>query len=500
MNLSEWMLTLTLLGMEALCAAVLACAIVLWRWRLIDQLGAAIASKQSSRLSALRRFQAQGLYAQACYLVTMIGLATVPTLFFDMGPFGAQVCFWGIVVIGSLLFYEALTALVLYTPTQRRLRGSAIPRAPYLSHKLKALAVQYTPALLLLEAVGALYWLNFPPYRWLLVVCVALFLVARGVCSVQLQRWLVDAKPLEETPWAALNPRIQAWARRAGISLDRIYASYIGSAGTTNVGVSGVWRPALFIGAAFLSQTDWRQQDAVFCHELGHLRLRHIPMNIAMNTLKGALFAVVLCGIDVRQFDFFMTGGTVPTHFPIFLDAAGVFYLLWAGVYFFDRWRRRRNEFACDTFSAELTGDPLAMAVGLHTVVTLGGWTMTRRAGDHPTPLNRLNALMERLWQGGSLAPWAYTPVPAQTQFTLANHLLTAPFDAAPMPAPVPTTSYPSVAAPFPAPPRPVTPSRALTSAYFPVGLPIWPPTLSGDTATSVSRETDATASPEPSH
>lgn len=432
---------------ESLAALVLALAILLWRRRQLDRLAAEIAEHRSTRIAALRRFALQGASLQAVYIVGTLAIVFAPDLFFDLGPFGARLCCWGATLLYAYALYDALTARLLYGAIQRRLRGSHAPSGPLLRYKWKTMLAQYLPALLLVEVLGALYLLGFPPYRLALVPLAALVVGLRGALAPHLQRWLLDARPLSETQWAELALRIAAWERRAQAPLAQpVYVTTIGGQGVGNVGVSGLWRPTLFIGASFLAHTEWRQRDAVICHELGHVRLRHVPLNILSAALEAALFVALLCAVDLRQLLAPFSNAPAPhLSLPNAL-LGGVLAFAWIGIYRFDRWRRRHSEFACDSFSALLTGDPLAMAVGLHTVVSLNGQQMMRAAGfadTHPRPLDRVNALMAELAAGSVHAPWAFAPVPAETQFRLAGRALTAPFDAATLPAPVPATPYP---------------------------------------------------------
>ena len=444
---------------ELLAALVLTLALILWRRRLLDHLSAEIAAHRSTRIAALRRFARQGASLQAVYIVVILGAVFAPDLFVDLGPFGARIGYWGVTLLLTYALYDALNAKLLYGPIQRRLRGSQAPIEPLLRHKWKAMLLRYTPMLALITALGALYLLDFPWYRWALVPLAALALIARGLAAPALQRWLLDARPLNETQWADLAPRIAAWERRAQVRLARVYVTTIGAQGVSNVGVNGIRRPVLCIGASFLAHSEWRQRDAVICHELGHVRLRHLPFNILMNALEAALVAALLCAVDLRQVFALFSNVAAPRSLPMMLLGA-LLALAWLAVFRFARWRRRQSEFACDSFSARLTGDPLAMAVGLHTVVSLNGQQMMRNAGladTHPRPLDRVNALVAELATGASQPPWAFAPVPAETQLRLAGRALTAPFSAATVPAPVPAVPYPS--RPHPAYAVPILPA-----------------------------------------
>ncbi|MEO7003265.1 MAG: hypothetical protein ABI068_15740, partial [Ktedonobacterales bacterium] len=196
---------------DLLAALVLTLGMILWRRRLLEHLSAEIAAHRSTRIAALRRFARQGASLQAVYIVVMLGVVFAPDLFVDLGPFGARIGCWGVILLLAYALYDALTAKLLYGPIQRRLRGSQTLIEPLLRHKWKAMLLRYTPLLALVVTLGALYLLGFPWYRWALVPLAALAMALRGVYSPALQRWLLTAQPLAATPWATLAPRIAAW-------------------------------------------------------------------------------------------------------------------------------------------------------------------------------------------------------------------------------------------------------------------------------------------------
>src|SRR5579884_1281072 len=114
---------------------------------------------------------------------------------------------------------------------------------------------------------------------------------------------------------------------------------------------------------------------------------------------------------------------------------------VWVVVTYLDRLRRRWAELECDRFSAELTGDPLAMSVALLTIETLTGARRDWWGVTHPSTERRLRLLGRLLSGDGPRAPCWRRKVPAGIRASSGGHALTVPLDQAPPPPPLPPPS-----------------------------------------------------------
>lgn len=105
-------------------------------------------------------------------------------------------------------------------------------------------------------------------------------------------------------------------------------------------------------------------------------------------------------------------------------------------------WRQTQ---AADRFAVDLTGDPLALAVALHTLATLSrGPTASLFAG-----LARNRALtqarferLNRLLSEPDARSWPSEPVPAMAAVQASLPDVAIALDRAPAPKPVPATAY----------------------------------------------------------
>jgi Zn-dependent protease with chaperone function len=384
-------------------------------------------------------------------------------------------------ILTSLALYAVLAAWLLTPRAWVTLRGSAFRTSAYIAYVAKAVLLGYVPILLFIETAALLFVFDLAPYRWLLLPVVALWMSLVGFISPWLRIWLTGAVPLERTIWADLAPRILAWAKLAGAQVDNLRVDYIEDGNAVNAVLAGVRRRTLFLGAELLESTDWRQRDTVIGHELGHARLRHLPTNTLTDILRISLFAALILAAVDPSFAYALfpslarDPATAPSALsvalaPLVVGGIAVASLIVSSI---DRRRRHRAELDCDRFSAHLTGDPLAMAVVLHTIITLIGYPLKQRSRTHPTFSQRQQAMMQLLYQPGPRAPWAYVPVPSAVPYVDPPFTYTVPLDQAPPPAPA--QAHPPMAPPpfAPVAPYPPLPPYLPVPAY--AGMPLYP-------------------------
>ncbi|MBA3824805.1 MAG: hypothetical protein H0X24_13035 [Ktedonobacterales bacterium] len=98
-----------------------------------------------------------------------------------------------------------------------------------------------------------------------------------------------------------------------------------------------------------------------------------------------------------------------------------------------------RIEFACDSTSAYLTGDPIALMVALANMNQQLRFDSKRASMSHPAIEQR----WQRLSKLPANAPWADEPIPTrQLTFSYAGRALTQPLVGGHSPAPLPPVPW----------------------------------------------------------
>jgi Zn-dependent protease with chaperone function len=386
-------------------------------------------------------------------------------------PLPLQIGVASVGVLGSAAFFSVSMAWLLVPRAWTQLIGTPFAASSFVAYVARASLLGYGPILLFVNAFSLAYLSDFSPLRWLLPLAAAAWVVLTSLNAAQLRAWLTGAVPIAHTAFADQAERMRGWASLAGVPLHAILVDAIADGNADNALVAGWQRPTLFLGAEMLAHTDWRQRDAVIGHELGHARMGHLRSNMLVATWRALLLTVVLVGLAPASLQYLFaapsgnpadTGDLWSVVLPVLAPLALIVVLLVFSVFGrFDRRRRHRMELACDDFSASLTGDPLAMAVVLHTITLLSGIPLRQRSQTHPTFDQRVGAMLQRLYAAGPRADWAERPVPADIPFTTPSTSYTVPMDQAPPPAPV--------ARP------PVQPARASTPVTLPTTYPFAP-------------------------
>jgi Zn-dependent protease with chaperone function len=493
----SWDLVVVSLAWELAVGGVLVGAALLAVWLGLRAVTRRVRSGQYTGRVGFHRFRIARAQAGALLMLALILLVVrlVPFLPAPESalPVPVQVGIAAFSIVVALALYSLLAAWLLTPRAWARTRHDPFNAPAYVAYIGRLLILSYVPALVLIEAVALLYTLDLAPYRWFLPLVVVLWAGLIAPFGQRIRAWLTGAKPIEQTPWADLAPRINAWAKLAGVELHDLRVDGIEDGNTDNAVLAGPRRHTLFLGAELLANADWRQRDAVIGHELGHARLRHLPVNAAMEALRTALAAALLmAAIDPGFLSaLFPTFGSGDAQTGLFAPLSSLLVFSIAVIVLVvsaaDRARRHRAELACDRFSANLTGDPLAMAVALHTIISLIGYPLRQRSRTHPTFDQRQQALMQLLHLPGPRVPWAYAPVPSAVPFFAPPFSYTVPLDQAPPPAPVqvPPFVMPAFAPPPFAPPPmypvpyPGYPANPLPAPYpYPPAPPagIYPP------------------------
>lgn len=423
--------------------------LLLFHTRSLASLGAAVRADKLSREQAVRRVQLTTRFSIAMLLLATGGISTLVLWSSLWTPgaisIGSCLCLWGLVGIVPLLLYALLLNWLINPRFYTQIRGLPHPAPEVTASRAKVLLLRYGLPLLFIEALGLCYWLGMPNARWVLPIAAALPRGLRTYWGARIHRWLNRTVPIGETSWAALEPRIRAWAARAGGQVQAIDIQQAGAASAARNGRRG---SVLFFNARLLEQMDWRQQDAIVSHELGHLRLSHLRVTAISEMLKIGVQTACCIALNLAAPPEWL--GSLARRMALVSDpfiqliqadllllGLCLLALVIASISFLGRGRRYRTELACDRFSAELTGDPLAMMVALNTIKSLLAISPKRRSRTHPPIEQRILALGAYMREQRPAAPWARTLVPSKIPFILKQKCFTVPLDQAPPPGAV---------------------------------------------------------------
>lgn len=339
----------------------------------------------------------------------------------------------------TLTFFLGADSIGLESSASLRLTHKAVARRAKTVQMLKANAIATLPGFLFLETLGLLVLFNQVSWLWILPIGAVSWIAIRYAYAAAMNCWILGAIPISQTNIADGETRIRSWERCAGVRLERILVVPTGQAGDSNAQVCGLRHPIMIIGETLWNTTDWRQRDAVICHELGHAHRRDLFGYAGLNILATLCLALAWVSSRLDAKYFLASLSLVLANVPFWSSVA------WGLLLWLRRGHAQRSEYACDRFSATLTGDPIAMVVALMTINANLGTKIKRRGSQtHPGTQKRIQRLIEILEAGGQLAPWARQRVPAilGAENTLATTLAEAP-----PPAPVPTVPGQRIAA-----------------------------------------------------
>jgi hypothetical protein len=348
-----------------------------------------------------------------------------------LGRVSCIVC--GVLMLTSYMYYLVLEgcldahALVTFQMTSLKQSVIALLALRRLSIKYALiLGVTQAYGLLLLPGSLLLLWL-FP-----LVVFAREILVLR--LDEQVWRWSNVTRPLEQSRWSKLAPRIQAWAKRLNVSVRSMHVYDSATVYISSGRVSGVVSPMLFMNELYMSKTDWRQQDILLVDALLMVQtklLQHEQLMSRVRSLINILFAVG------------MVLGThyIVAHSPFTL--ARLFVLAdWTAIVLLAFYAAARIISATGAktrferikrMTAEITGDVIATVVAWNTITVL---SIPYKVETHLAPIIKF------IQQQRPCAPWANQRVPSAIPFDKGLYTLTVPLEQAGEPAPVPTASY----------------------------------------------------------
>lgn len=296
----------------------------------------------------------------------------------ELGPFGTP----AILVAALILFFGTYRFMYLMVLVQRIQHGSAPPAAKVRGAALRSLFLLGGGAFVVVAVAGVLRLVpglgQETDLRYLLgmvFLALALFFLAPAILAL-----LWRSKPLADEDLLA---GIRGLAERADLVLPRVRVLELDGLDIANAWVAGPIERGrtIFLTRGLLERLDRDEVLAIVGHELGHVRLWHLPfyalLTVASFVMAWGLGALLPVEVEaIRQLvrvSLFLTVGTAAVHAAM-----------------------RRCERAADRFGAKLTGDPATLARALRRLVQdsrASRWT--RFLATHPDVETRLRHLAE---------------------------------------------------------------------------------------------------------
>jgi hypothetical protein len=445
--MGEWIAGAVLIALTCCAAAGTVAA----RRRALEQEAAAVAARlypgevgyqrfaerTSSILRAGVRVGAVLLLLPVLFVILLgpaLALAGLPAVTIGLTP-GQVICLVGFGLVANILTFDLLSAALIESQALVWLRGTPSRPADFLALTLKRAVLTYVPLSLLVAAAGLPLVLDRPDLLWLVVPAALLWTLPSRLFATRIQTWLHPTEPIESTRWVTLAPRIQSWGERAGLPIAAIRVQHMASVGSSQAHVAGGRRPTLFLSDLMLENTEWRQQDALVGLALGIARQRGRLMllpTLSLAYLAAIVAVVVLAFGDAGT----IPGPSLPT-LPVLYDlplglllTVPVVGLAFA-VYGIRSSQLARLTLDADRYCAELTGDPAALIVLLHTTIALDAASRQRQRLWRPPIEVRVAALDALMRAPGPHASWASAPVPAIAPVILGPYTLTVPLQPA---------------------------------------------------------------------
>lgn len=281
----------------------------------------------------------------------------------------ATVLPWFLLWIPPAVVY--FTCLVLSSP-MHRLRGTNFTQGEILNRAFWSVARLMVPMPLIVLGLTEV----FSNER------VGLPLVIAGFASIR----IINAKFLRvhgmdfyALTAGELRDRAFAIAEKAKTKLNQLYVFPMSAMRIANAFAHGAKN--VFLTDYLVHHLSKSEVDAVIGHEIAHLQKKHIGIRIAV-----MIFLLAIIGSATGLLD-----SVVPRNFP----TGPVLYAILLLIIFFIS---RRNEFAADAGSAQLTGNAEAMMTALAKIARLNTvplqWSkLDEKLLTHPSTLRRINRL-----------------------------------------------------------------------------------------------------------
>lgn len=215
-------------------------------------------------------------------------------------------------------------------------------------------------------SIGYFIMIRSPAYWWLWA---ALFFFLITIVLVRLAPVILfplfyDFSPLKD---GALTAMLRDLSRSQGFRIENVYSFDLGKETSKgNAALTGWGRTRrIIISDTLLNNMNPAEITAVFAHELGHARLKHIPKLIAWNGLGIILsFWVAFCisRICLSHFPFRFSSITDPNLFPVLLVSVLLVFLLLRPA---NLAYSRKLEKEADLFAVQQIGDASSLLSSL---------------------------------------------------------------------------------------------------------------------------------------
>lgn len=306
----------------------------------------------------------------------------------------------------TLYTYSTLVAALLLPPTGRALRGVTLTRSASLPPTLKLGALTYIPFVLTGVGIAVSFANGWALGVWLFCLMAVASNAARMLFRGHVQRLVYPTRLADASTSPGLVDRVALWAARCGVAPPQCRIQQTNTFGSAFIVEIGVFDRTFLITDNTLADMDWRQQDAcvVRAIEGNKLASRHSRFVINMMTWVYGAIGLLFTALQ-------------PAVGPASASLFAMALLLYAPLLYRTQSRTARDSvLRLDRIAAEVTGDPLAVMVGMKTLATLnipsGEWSTT---GTPAASLDdRMRALDAWMQQSGPRAPWAYQPVPSR--------------------------------------------------------------------------------------
>ena len=222
--------------------------------------------------------------------------------------------------------------------------------------------------------------LQFLLFLFLLLSQYSLLILLFAYVTPFIMNWIWKGKPLEDE---TLRRRLQQLTQKAKTPYQDIILLQTKSSKLANAWVAGIlpkWR-SVFVTDYLLEHLCPDEIETIFAHELGHLKHRHLPKQVAWVVLG---FGGQLLLIRLSLFLFgFLTGIPLWLYWLLFVgvNLGIILFLVQFGLMPF--WRRM--EFEADAYAVELTQQPKVFLQALHKLIQLN---------DAPEDLDKFNEML----------------------------------------------------------------------------------------------------------
>ncbi len=286
---------------------------------------------------------------------------------------------------------------------------------------------------MLLEVTGILFLLNFQSFLWIVPVLAVALRLADSLTKGLTLKWITRVEPLEQTAWAALEPRIRQFAERLEVEIGGISVYTVTRVGSARSLIYGLRRPTLLLSDVFLKNSDWRQQDVLIALLLTSIKKRALFINLIFSLAATALFWIFIVAFSalLASVDAPVVNSTALVVLYNACICAILLVVLW--IFYMNR------QMAHYRFVMDLTGDPLGVLAAIHTLNLLAATLFSRSTWQS----RRMKRLEQLARQPGPHAPWANRPVPSMVPLNPDTPKLTVPLEKAPPPESVADVLYP---------------------------------------------------------